>query len=223
MTRAEVAGIIDHAVLSPACTRDDIVSACELVRRQGVGCLCVPPCWASTIVEHLEGCDTRPASVVGFPFGYGIPQAKVREAEQLTALGCMELDMVINHSMLRAGRLEDVISDIKCVADAMGASADGPLLKVILETCYLTDGQIAEAVDAAVSGGAQFVKTSTGFGSHGATVQHVRLLRELAPPRIGVKAAGGIRTLADLRLIVGAGASRIGTSATAEILAEISD
>ena len=221
MTRTEVAAMIDHAVLSPACTGDDIIAACELVKAHRVGCLCVPPCWADTIVEELKGSQTKPTSVVGFPFGYTITGAKSREAEELLARGCLELDMVMNHSMLRAGRIDDVTADIASVAGAMGASPGGPILKVILETCYLTEEQIALGVAAAVEGGAQFVKTSTGFGSHGATPEHVRLLRTLAPAHIGVKAAGGIRTLADLEAMVGAGASRIGTSATADILAQV--
>lgn len=223
MTHAEVAAMIDHAVLSPACTRDDILAACELAKAHRVGCLCVPPCWVDTIVEALKGSETKPTAVVGFPFGYTIAAAKSREAEELVARGCLELDMVMNHSLLRAGRIDDVTADIASVAGAMGASADGPILKVILETCYLTEEQIALGVAAAVEGGAQFVKTSTGFGSHGATPEHVRLLRTLAPAHIGVKAAGGIRTLADLEAMVAAGASRIGTSATADILAEIRD
>ncbi len=223
MTRDAVAAMIDHAVLGPACTEADIIAACELVRAHRVGCLCVPPCWVDTIVRELTGSRTKPTSVIGFPFGYTIAAAKSREADELLARGCLELDMVMNHSMLRAGRVDDVTADIASVAGAMGASADGPILKVILETCFLSDEQIALGVAAAVDGGAQFVKTSTGFGSHGATTEHVRLLRTLAPAQIGVKAAGGIRTLGDLEAMVAAGASRIGTSATADILAEIRD
>jgi len=223
MTRDDVARMIDHAVLGPACTAADIIAACELAKAHRVGCLCVPPCWADTIVEELQGSETKPTSVIGFPFGYTIAGAKSREAEELLARGCLELDMVMNHSMLRAGRIDDVTADIAAVAQAMGACAGGPILKVILETCYLTEQQVARGVAAAVEGGAQFVKTSTGFGSHGATPEHVRLLRRLAPTQIGVKAAGGIRTLADFEAMVAAGASRIGTSATADILAEIRD
>ena len=217
----ELLAMIDHAVLKPDCTRREILEACQIGKQHRLGCICVPPSWAAVAVAQLTDSPTPVGSVVGFPFGFALSGTKAAEASALMAAGCSELDMVINISALRSGENDLVTADIAAVAGAMGATCAGPVLKVILETCYLTEDEIACGVRAAVAGGAQFVKTSTGFGPHGASVEHVRMLRELAPPEMGVKAAGGIRTLADMEAMIGAGADRIGTSATLTIVAEL--
>jgi deoxyribose-phosphate aldolase len=217
----ELLAMIDHAVLKPDCTRQEILEACQIARQHRLGCICVPPSRAALAVAQLADAPTPVGSVVGFPFGFALPGTKAAEANALLAAGCVELDMVINISALRSGDDDIVTADIAAVAQAMGAGRAGPVLKVIMETCYLNDDEIACGVRAAVAGGAQFVKTSTGFGPHGATVEHVALLRELAPPEMGVKAAGGIRTLAEMEAMIDAGADRIGTSATLAIVAEL--
>ncbi len=218
---AELLVMIDHAVLKPDCTRAEIIEACEIGREHRLGSICVPPAWANVAVQQLAGAATPVSSVVGFPFGFTLAVTKAEEARSLIAIGCAELDMVINISALRSGEYGIVTADIAAVAESIGACRDGPVLKVILETCYLSEEQIARGVNAAVDGGAQFVKTSTGFGPHGATAEHAAMLRRLAPPHIGVKAAGGIRSLADMREMIAAGADRIGTSATKSIIAEL--
>ena len=217
----ELLAMIDHAVLKPDCTRREILEACQIGKQHRLGCICVPPSWAGVAVAQLTDSPTPVGSVIGFPFGFALSGTKAAEANALTAAGCSELDMVVNISALRSGENDLVTADIAGVAQAMGARRAGPVLKVILETCYLNEDEIACGVRAAVAGGAQFVKTSTGFGPHGASVEHVRMLRELAPPEMGVKAAGGIRTLADMEAMIGAGADRIGTSATLTIVAEL--
>ncbi len=217
----ELLAMIDHAVLKPDCTRREILEACQIGKQHRLGCVCVPPSWASAAVAQLTDSPTPVGSVVGFPFGFALSGTKAAEAGALMAAGCAELDMVVNISALRSGESDIVTADIAAVAGAMGARREGPVLKVILETCYLDEDEIACGVRAAVAGGAQFVKTSTGFGPEGASVEHVRLLRELAPPEMGVKAAGGIRTLADMEAMIDAGADRIGTSATLTVIAEL--
>lgn len=221
LSAAELLATIDHAVLKPDCTDSDVMEACRMARRHRLGSVCVPPTWAPLAVEKLSGAETPVSSVVGFPFGFVTSGIKAAEAAALMAEGCAELDMVMNISALRSGLIGLVTSDIAAVVEAMGARAEGPRLKVILETCYLDEQQIGRAVAAAVEAGAQFVKTSTGFGPDGATVEHVALLRRLAPPHVGVKAAGGIRNLADMQAFIVAGANRIGTSATGAIIAEL--
>ncbi len=217
----EIIGMIDHAVLKSDCTRVDILAACELAKNYRLGSLVVPPMWAEVAAAQLRDCATPLGSVVGFPFGYNLPGTKATEAAALMQAGCDELDMVMNVSALRSGQLDLVQMDIEAVAKAMGAQQGGPVLKVILETCYLNDDEIAAGVKAAVDGGAQYVKTSTGFATHGAKVEHVALMRKCAPVHIGVKAAGGIRTLADVKAMLAAGANRIGCSATQAIIGEL--
>lgn len=221
LSPAELLATIDHAILKPDCTYSDVMCACRMGRAYRLASVCVPPIWASMAVQELSGAETPVSSVVGFPYGFVTSETKAAEAAALVAQGCAELDMVMNISALCSGRLDMVISDIAAVAQSMEACAEGPHLKVILETCYLDEQQIAQAVDAAVQAGAQYVKTSTGFGPHGATVEHVALLRRLAPPHIGVKAAGGIRSLAELQGFIAAGADRIGTSATEAIIEQL--
>ncbi len=217
----ELLALIDHAVLNPDCTREDIIEACEIGTQHRLSSICVPPAWVQLALHRLADAPTLVSSVVGFPFGFAMADTKALEAGALIEAGCAELDMVINIPALRSRQYYNVRADIAAVAQSMGASPDGPLLKVILETCYLDEEEITHGVAAADKGGAQFVKTSTGFGPHGATVEHVALLRRLAPPEMGVKAAGGIRSLADMQAMLAAGANRIGTSATATIIAEL--
>ncbi len=217
----ELLALIDHAVLRPDCIRDDIIAACEIGKKYRLSSICVPPAWVQLALHQLADAPTPVSSVVGFPFGFAMADTKAQEAGALIEAGCAELDMVINIPALRSRQYYNVRADITAVARSMNASAEGPLLKVILETCYLDEEEIGHGIVAAVKGGAQFVKTSTGFGPHGATVEHVALLRRLAPPEMGVKAAGGIRTLADMQAMLDAGANRIGTSATTTIIAEL--
>jgi len=215
-SRDELASMIDHAVLSPNATIDDLREGCELVRRLGVGCMCVRPCDVAAARAQLAGARVAVATVVGFPHGDAVTAIKAAEARQAVADGADELDMVLNIGALRSGRLDYVRDDIAAVV----AAADGKIVKVILECCYLDRDRKVAACEAAVQAGADFVKTSTGTGPAGATVEDVALLRAHVPEGVGVKAAGGIRTLGDCLAMIEAGATRVGASATESILAD---
>jgi deoxyribose-phosphate aldolase len=214
LTRDQLTGMIDHAVLSPTASADDVASACDLCERLGVTHLCVRPCDVFDAARRLMESPVVLGTVVGFPHGSSHTQTKTVEASEAIGDGARELDMVANLSWLIAGEIARVCEEITAVREA----APGAAVKVILECCWLTDGQIIGGCEAAARAGAQFVKTSTGFGEHGATVEHVRLMRRTVGDRLGVKAAGGIRTLDDALAMIEAGATRIGTSSTEDIL-----
>ncbi len=188
---------------------------CELGRRLGVATVCVQPCWVEIAAEVLDGSGVGVSSVVGFPLGATITEAKLMEAMALFEHGVSELDMVMNVGWFKTGLRDEVADEIGVVH--VVCQAAGVPLKVILETAYLTDDEKREAAVLAAQAGAEFVKTSTGFGPAGATVEDVRLLREAVPENVGVKAAGGIRTAEQALAMLKAGASRIGTSSTAQI------
>jgi len=216
-SRDQLASMIDHAVLSPEATIDDLIAGCELVRRLDVGCVCVRPCDVADVAARLSDTSVAVGTVVGFPHGSAVTAVKAAEARQAIADGADELDMVLNIGALRSGRIDYVRDDIAAVV----AVAGGKIVKVILECCYLDRDQKMAACEAAVEAGASFVKTSTGTAPGGATVEDVALLRSQVPDNVGVKAAGGIRTLADALAMIEAGATRIGASATESILAEL--
>jgi len=216
MTRAELACILDHSVLKPESTQTDIQAGIDAVRALGVGFYCVQPCWVKLAASALAGTDARVVSVVGFPHGCDLPDVKAQAAARAVGDGAREIDMVIDIGALRSGREDTVAADVEAVVRAI----PGVPVKVILETSALDDAQKRLGCRIAVAAGAAFVKTSTGFhASGGATVHDVRLMRETVGANVGVKASGGIRTLADAMAMIDAGASRIGTSASAAILA----
>jgi deoxyribose-phosphate aldolase len=216
MTRAELARILDHSVLKPESTQNDIQAGIDAVRTLGVGFYCVQPCWVKLAATALAGSAATVVSVVGFPHGCDLPDVKARAAALAVADGAREIDMVIDIGALRSGRQDIVAADI----DAVVRAVPGVPVKAILETSALDDAQKRLACRIAVAAGAAFVKTSTGFhASGGATVDDVRLMREIVGTEVGVKASGGIRTLADAMAMIDAGANRIGTSASGAILA----
>ena len=218
MTRNELARMLDHSVLKPESTQRDIEAGIDVVRTLGVGFYCVQPCWVKLAAGKLAGDAAAVVSVVGFPHGCDVSAIKARAAALAAAEGAREIDMVIDIGALRSGHQDVVAADIDAVVRAV---PDVPV-KVILETSALDDAQKRLACRMAVESGAAFVKTSTGFHpSGGATVDDVRLLRSVVGPGVGVKASGGIRTLADAMAMIDAGANRIGTSASAAILAAI--
>jgi deoxyribose-phosphate aldolase len=210
--------MIDHAVLAPDATRDDVLAGCELAAELETATICVHPRWVEVAVEALEDSAVTVGTVAGFPLGATTSEVKAYEARQAVSRGADEIDMVLAISSLKSGDKTDVLDDIAAVVGAVyTANLEEGVVKVILETCYLTDDEIRVAVELAVEAGADFVKTSTGLGPEGATAENVTLLRELAPEGIGVKAAGGIRTVEDCLAMMDAGATRIGTSSTAAI------
>lgn len=208
--------MLDHSVLKPESTQRDIEAGIDVVRALGIGFYCVQPCWVKLAARELAGDAAAVVSVVGFPHGCDVGAIKAQAALIAATEGAREIDMVIDIGALRSGRQDVVAADI----DAVVRAVPGLPVKVILETSALDDTQKRLACRIAVESGAAFVKTSTGFHpSGGATVADVTLLRTTVGDQIGVKASGGIRTLADAMAMIDAGANRIGTSASAAILA----
>lgn len=208
------ARLIDHTLLRPQTNLQQIEQLCEEAVEWNFAAVCIPPVFVSRAVDCLYGSETAVASVVGFPCGYATTVSKVQQAAELECLGCAEIDMVIQIGHALAGdfsRVEEEIAQVVLAAPAVK-------IKVIIECCYLAPQQKITLTNAVVTAGAAYVKTSTGFGPSGANREDVRLLAEVAGGRIGVKAAGGIRSLAEFRQMQEAGASRIGTSAGVEIM-----
>ena len=214
-----LAAIIDHTLLKPEATRDDVVRVCTEAREFKFACVCVNPFWVRLAAEVLVGSGVHVCTVIGFPLGANEAQTKTAEARQALAEGAKELDMVQNIGSLRSGNHKFVREEICELTNI--AHSHGALIKVILETCLLTGEQKIAACEFALEAGADFVKTSTGFSYSGATVEDVASMRRIVGDRIGVKASGGVRTLAVLRDLVLAGATRIGTSSGVSILREL--
>jgi deoxyribose-phosphate aldolase len=212
----DLARFIDHTLLRPDATTEDIDRLCDEARTYGFAAVCVNPTWVRRCAQNLRGSGVRVASVVGFPFGAGTTEVKALEARRAIRDGAREIDMVINVGALRSGDHELVRRDIEKVADACREA--GAVTKVIIETALLTDEEKVVASHLAKLAKADFVKTSTGFGGGGATVHDVLLMRETVGPRLGVKASGGIRSAEDVREMIAAGATRIGASASVQIV-----
>jgi deoxyribose-phosphate aldolase len=216
---SDIARLIDHTLLKPEASREDIRKLCQEALKFGFASVCVNPWNVSQAAELLRGSEVRVCTVVGFPLGATLPQVKVFEAEEVTKLGAQEIDMVINVGALKSA-LDDVIEqDIRGVVEA--SHRGGAICKVILETALLTTEEKVRGSLAAKNAGADFVKTSTGFGPGGATAEDVRLMRAVVGGEIGIKAAGGVRSLEDLKKMVEAGATRIGASASVKILEQV--
>lgn len=210
-----ISALIDHTLLRPEATAADIRKLCQEARRYGFASVCVNPYWTPLAAAELAGSPVKVCSVVGFPLGASATAIKVAETETAVRAGAREIDMVLNIGELRGGNREAVRADIEAVVAA--AHREGAIVKVILETALLDDEQKIAACKLAQQAGAEFVKTSTGFSTQGATVHDVELMRRTVGPKMGVKAAGGIRTLEDLQKMVAAGATRIGASSGVKI------
>lgn len=217
--RSELARLIDHTLLKPTATYADIDTLCDEALRYDFWSVCVNPCHVKQADRRLAGSNTIVCSVVSFPFGSSTTELKLLEARTAIADGAREVDMVSNLGALRSGDTGEFFADINEVAAFCGQS--NTLLKVILECCYLTDEEKVKGARLAEQAGANFVKTSTGFGTGGATVADVALLRKSLTNRTGVKAAGGISTLAKALEMIRAGADRIGTSSGTKIVEEL--
>lgn len=211
----DLAKYIDHTLLKPESTRADIARVCEEAKRYNTASVCVNPCWIGYVSELLKGTDIKPCCVIGFPLGATLPEVKAYETAAAIRDGAKEVDMVINVGALRGAEFDTVYEDIKAVVDAAAGRA---LVKVIIETCLLTDEQKVIACKLAKQAGADFVKTSTGFSTGGAKVEDIRLMRETVGPEMGVKASGGIRTKEDAEAMIAAGATRIGASSSKKII-----
>jgi len=217
ISERDLAATIDHAILKPELTREAVDAELAIAAEWGVFSVCVRPSDIAHAVERLAGTGVAVGTVIGFPHGTTSTAAKVAEVRQADADGASEFDMVVNIGALRSGFDDVVVDDIRGVV----AAAGGKVVKVILETSLLDDEQIARGSRLTEAGGADFVKTSTGFAGGGATVPHVRLMRENVGPSVQVKASGGVRSLDDALAMLDAGATRLGTSGSATILGEL--
>jgi deoxyribose-phosphate aldolase len=210
---------IDHTLLKPDATRQQVKKVCDEAKQYGFASVCVNPSYVGFVAEELKGTTVAPCCVIGFPLGATMPEVKAFEADAAINAGAKEVDMVINIGAVKSGEWELVRRDIEAVVRASRGRA---LVKVIIETCLLTDAEKVEACKASKAAGADFVKTSTGFSKGGATVEDVRLMRETVGPNIGVKASGGVRDLKSAMDMVNAGASRLGASSGVEIAKALS-
>jgi deoxyribose-phosphate aldolase len=214
-----LARVMDHTLLKPEATREQVENLCDEAVRYRFACAMVNPTWVMTAVSVLAGTGIPVGAVIGFPLGASLDSTLRQEAAALTRLGARELDMVIPVGQLKSGNYHVVERTIRSAAK--GAHHHGAILKVILETCLLNVEEKLRGAEIAIQAGADFLKTSTGFSKAGATAADVALLRGVAGGRSGVKASGGIRTLADVKTMLEAGASRIGASASVAIVREL--
>ncbi len=215
MTTAQLAKMIDHTLLRADATQSEINQLTEEAKQYQFASVCVNPGWVSYAAEQLQGSGVDICTVIGFPLGASTSETKAFETTDAIAKGATEVDMVINISALKDGKDDYVEQDIRAVVEAAAGKA---LVKVIIETCLLTDEEKVRACQAAVRAGADFVKTSTGFSTGGATPEDIALMRRTVGPDMGVKASGGVRSLEDMQKMIEAGATRIGASSGVKIM-----
>ena len=213
--RQKIAGMIDHTVLKAMTTQEDVIKICNEAKENGFFSVCINPTHIEFVKKQLEGSNVKVCTVIGFPLGANTPEVKAFETKDAIAKGADEVDMVINIGALKDKNYDLVERDIKAVVDAADKKA---LVKVIIETCYLTDEEKKIACELAVKAGTDYVKTSTGFGTGGSTPADIKLMRETVGEDIGVKASGGVRNEKDAIAVIEAGASRIGASSSVAII-----
>jgi deoxyribose-phosphate aldolase len=213
-----IPALIDHTLLKPEATHDQITQLCEEAREYGFAAVCVNPTNVKLAAELLKGSPVAVCTVIGFPLGATLPEVKAYEAQQTIHHGATEIDMVINIGALKSEDYELVEQDIAAVART--CHDNGAICKVIIEAALLTEEEKITACQLAKKAGSDYVKTSTGFGPGGATVEDVTLMRRVIGPSMGIKAAGGIRTLETAKKMIEAGATRIGTSSGVKIVQE---
>ncbi|WP_243521633.1 deoxyribose-phosphate aldolase [Bacillus pseudomycoides] len=210
-----IAKLIDHTVLKPNTIKEDVMKVLEEAKKYNFASVCINPTWVKLAAEELAGHDVDVCTVIGFPLGANTTETKVFETKDVIAKGATEVDMVVNVGALKDGDNEFVENDIRAVVQAAKGKA---LVKVIIETCLLTDEEKVRACELSVKAGADFVKTSTGFSTGGATAEDIALMRKTVGANVGVKASGGVRTREDAEKMIEAGASRIGASASVAIV-----
>ncbi len=210
-----IAKMIDHTLLKPEATKEQITKLCEEAAEHGFMSVCVNPAWVKLSSELLAGTDVKVCTVIGFPLGASASETKAFETKQAIEDGATEVDMVINIGALKSGDAETVKTDIQAVTAAAKGKA---LTKVIIETSLLTDEEKVTACELSVEAGADYVKTSTGFNGGGATPEDIALMRKTVGPDLGVKASGGVRSAEDAQAMIEAGATRIGASSGIQIV-----
>lgn len=210
-----IASYIDHTLLKPESTESQVIQLCKEAAEFKFASVCVNPTWVETAAAELAGTEVKVCTVIGFPLGASTPETKAFETTDAISKGAGEIDMVLNVGALKSGNTDHVKKDIEAVVNAAKGKA---IVKVILETCLLTDEEKATASRLSKEAGADFVKTSTGFSTGGATVEDVKLMRQTVGPDLGVKASGGVRSLEDVQAMIEAGATRIGASSGVKIM-----
>jgi deoxyribose-phosphate aldolase len=218
-TPVSLAAVLDHTLLKPEATRNQVLALCHEAAEHRFACAMVNPTWVPLATSVLAGTGIPVGVVIGFPLGATLSTTKRDEAREMVKMGARELDMVLNVGMLKSGLYDQAEADVRSVTEV--GRAAGAVVKVILETCLLSLPEKLRAAEIVINAGADYLKTSTGFSTGGATAADVALLRGIAGDSCGVKASGGIRTLSDARTMLEAGASRIGASASVRIVEEL--
>ena len=213
MEKKEILKHIDHTLLKAVATWEDIQKICDEAIEYGTASVCIPACYISRIHEKY-GDKINICTVVGFPLGYSATEAKVVETKKAIEDGANEIDMVINISDVKNGEYDKVTKEIAALKEACGDK----ILKVIIETCYLTEEEKIAMCKAVTEAGADYIKTSTGFGTAGATIEDIRLFKKHIGPNVKMKAAGGVKSIADLEMFINEGCDRIGTSSAVNML-----
>lgn len=214
MNKEEVAGTIDHTLLGAEVTKAEVKKKCQEAKEYNFASVCTNPDQVALVKKELAGSEVKVCTVIGFPLGVNLTEIKVKEAEAALKEGADEIDMVMKIGALKEGDYDKVEKDIKAVVKA----AQTKIVKVIIETCYLTEAEKIKACEIAKKAGADFVKTSTGFGNGGATVEDIVLMRKTVGQKMGVKASGGVHNLKEAEMMLDAGATRIGASSGVEII-----
>ncbi|WP_353894404.1 deoxyribose-phosphate aldolase [Proteinivorax hydrogeniformans] len=210
----KLASMIDHTLLKAQSTKEQVTKLCKEAKEYNFATVCVNPSYIEQAKKELKGTNVGITTVIGFPLGASTSETKAFETKDAIAKGATEIDMVLNVGQMKSQNYDYVQEDIKAVVQA----ANGVTVKVILETCYLTDEEIVKACEFSVQANANFVKTSTGFGTGGATKEHIKLMRDTVGPEIGVKASGGVRDQKTAKEMVDSGATRIGASSSIDIV-----
>lgn len=213
MNTSEILKHVDHTLLKPVATWEDIQKICDESIEYNTASICIPACYISRINEKY-GDKVNICTVVGFPLGYSTTEAKVLEAKQAIENGANEIDMVINISDVKNGDFDKVTAEIKALKEAVGDK----ILKVIIETCFLTEEEKIAMCKSVTEAGADYIKTSTGFGTGGATIEDIKLFKQHIGPNVKMKAAGGVKTVADLEMFINEGCERIGTSSAIKLI-----
>lgn len=214
MNKEEVARTIDHTLLGAEVTKAEVKKKCQEAKEYNFASVCTNPDQVALVKKELAGSEVKVCTVIGFPLGVNLTEIKVKEAEAALKEGADEIDMVMKIGALKEGDYDKVEKDIKAVVKA----AQTKIVKVIIETCYLTEAEKIKACEIAKKAGADFVKTSTGFGNGGATVEDIVLMRKTVGQKMGVKASGGVHNLKEAQMMLDAGATRIGASSGVEII-----
>lgn len=215
MEKQDVLSKVDHTLLKAYASWDEIKQLCMEAISNKTASVCVPPCYAAR-VKQLVGDQIKVCVVIGFPLGYSVTSAKLEEARVAVEDGADEVDMVINITDVKNGDLEKVTDEIRAIKECIGDK----VLKVIIETCYLTEDEKIALCKAVTDAGADFIKTSTGFGTGGATIEDIRLMKQHIGPNVKIKASGGIKTISDMEQFILEGSSRLGTSSAIKLFAE---